>query len=291
MNNAFIIGFGKLGSHLFYALKQTGLYKYIYTKNSNREEINNSNLKASNVIFICTEDERIPFAVNEIADSHINLHNKLVFHTSGALKADILHLLKKKGAQIGSFHPVQTFEQVVKRYDKRFEGISIALEGDRNAVLRGGKIALALGSVPFRIRSKDKILHHICCVESSNYLVSHFKLINDISGKISAKSTNKKILKNGFNKRSFFDIYKPLILQTLLNVSKKGIRNSLTGPIERNDLKTINLHLKAIKESIPEIMQQYVIMAIETVKLAVEKGSLNNKEAAVIRKLLKSYIK
>lgn len=290
-DNAFIFGFGKLGSHLFYALKQTGLFKNIFFKKNSHYTLSIRNLNNSSVIFICTEDEKIPFVVNEISTSTGNLKNKFIFHTSGALTADILAQLKKKGAYTGSFHPVQTFEQVVRKYDKRFKGISIALEGDKKTIYQGERIAYALGSFPFRINSKDKILHHICCVESSNYLVSHFKIINDISGKISTKNTGKKILKNGFNNRSFFDIYKPLIMQTLQNVSKKGIINSLTGPIERNDLKTVNLHIKSIKENIPEILLQYAVMGIKTAELALEKGSITGKEAVKMKELFKSCIK
>ncbi|RPI17663.1 MAG: DUF2520 domain-containing protein [Ignavibacteriae bacterium] len=291
MNNVMITGFGKLGSHLMYSLKKTGLYKNIFIKKSSKDKLNTAQLKESAIVFICSEDEKIAYAVDEIISSNLNLKNKFFHHTSGALKADILGLLKKKGAYIGSFHPVQTFELVAKKYSDRFKNIYIALEGDRKAVLQGEKIAHALGAVPFKIKSEDKILHHICCVEASNYLVSHFKLINDISRKISPKNANKKILKIGFNNPSFFDIYKPLILQTLQNVSEKGIKDSLTGPIERNDLKTVKLHLAAIKENIPGILLHYIVMGIQTAELALEKGSVNANDAVKMKNLLKSYLK
>jgi predicted short-subunit dehydrogenase-like oxidoreductase (DUF2520 family) len=291
MHSAYIIGFGKLGSHLYYALKQSGNFNNVYIKKSRKDILNVSELKESKIIFICTEDKNVLGAVKTILFSDVNLSGKVVYHTSGALKAGILKQLKRKGADIASFHPVQTFEEKAKKYNNRFKNISIALEGEDKAVNAGEKIALKISSYPFRISSRNKVLHHICCVEASNYIVSHFKLINNISAKISIKGTDKKILKNGFINRSFFDIYKPLILQTLQNISKKGITESLTGPIERNDIKTVELHLKTLKKQLVQVLPHYIIMGIETVNAAFEKRSLNEKEADKLLLLLKSYKK
>ena len=61
------------------------------------------------------------------------------------------------------------------------------------------------------------------------------------------KTLRKGILKNGFNNTNFFDIYRPLIEQTLTNIGRSGAVKALTGPIERNDIDTLLLHLKALK--------------------------------------------
>jgi predicted short-subunit dehydrogenase-like oxidoreductase (DUF2520 family) len=238
-------------------------------------------LHQSEVIFICTEDSRIKDAVNEILKSKINLKKKYIYHLSGALSSDVLSSLFKQGAYTGSFHPVQTFNNKAKAYSGTFENIYIALEGNRNTVTLGKRFSSALKAKSIVISGENKVLHHISCVTASNYLTTHLNSVEEIS---------KKIFKNGFNKTSFFNIYKPLIMQTLRNFIKKGAVNSLTGPIERNDIKTIKLHLKALSEKLPGFAVPYSYMGIETVKLALKKKSITKNEASNMIKLFTAYL-
>jgi predicted short-subunit dehydrogenase-like oxidoreductase (DUF2520 family) len=239
--------------------------------------INKNILENSNIIFICTQDDKIKRSVKKILLLKVNLKGKIFAHTSGALSSDELHALKAKGAAIASFHPVQTFELKAKRNDHRFKNIYIAIEGDTSAKKTLSGISRKINSVPFFINKNFKTLHHICCVISSNYLITNLSFIRDIY-----------IRKNGFKNLNFFNIYIPLIYQTLSNIKVKGIEGSLTGPIARNDLKTLEKHISELKKLYPEINDYYKFIGIKTVNIAHRKGSLNFKQAARLQKKLKS---
>lgn len=281
MKSAHLIGFGKAGSHLYYALKRSRIFSNIYLKKNETSKLSSKQLQQSNAVFICTEDSLISEAVKDIISANVNLKKKHIFHLSGALSSDVLHKLSEQGAYTGSFHPVQTFNKKAFSYSGTFENICIALEGSRNAVFFGKRISKALKSKSIVISKENKGLHHIACVTASNYLTVHFSMVEEIS---------KKIFKNGFNKTSFFDIYKPLIMQTMRNIEEKGVIFSLTGPIERNDIKTIKLHLKALSEKLPGLTAGYSFMGIETALLALKKKSLTKREAMNMIKLFTDYL-
>ena len=88
-----------------------------------------------------------------------------------------------------------------------------------------------------------------------------------------------------------FDIYEPLIRTTINNVGLEGAFKSLTGPIERNDYNTIELHLKSLKKLDYDILQFYINMGIETIKLAITEKKLTKNEAIKLTGLFKKYSK
>ncbi|MGH2574200.1 MAG: Rossmann-like and DUF2520 domain-containing protein [Ignavibacteria bacterium] len=280
MTKVTIIGFGNLGSHLFYALKKSGKYSINYTVKNSKVKINKEKINQSDIIFITTQDSKIKKVVNQLKGKSINLRNKFVFHTSGALASDILYPLRPGGCYAGSFHPVQTFQSPAKNYSRLFENIFIAAEGDQLALKKATYIIKSIRAKPLILSKENKILHHICCVIASNYLVTLIRHITNF----------KKILKNGFKNRRFFSIYEPLTSQTLKNIKSRGILNSLTGPVERNDKETIKLHLRTLEKKMPSLLNFYSYLGIETAELALQKGSLNKKSFLAITNLFKKYL-
>ena len=276
-----IIGFGKLGSNLYFALKGKKGIRLSAVK-SKREKLTAGMINAAEVIFICTRDSQIAEAVKQITSSGVSSKKKIIFHTSGSLTSDELKSLSAKGAYTGSFHPVQTFEKRVRRDVGRFKDIYIALEGSRKAIITGSQLARLVGAKPFELRKENKVYHHICCVIASNFLTALNRQIEKI--------ISKKIRINGFKNLSFFNIYMPLATQSLKNIAKSGTIDSLTGPFERNDVITIEKHLKALSNGSKDVLSVYLLMGIETVKLSLEKKSLSHGDSVKIMKLLSKYL-
>jgi predicted short-subunit dehydrogenase-like oxidoreductase (DUF2520 family) len=280
MENILIIGYGKLGSHLYYALKKSPQFKISGVIKNSLKKINPALVNNSNIIFICTQDNKIPVVTKKLSDKSFSLKSKYVYHTSGSLNSDVLVSLGKKGANTGSFHPVQTFEAIAKKDLGRFKKKYIAVEGNKKAVKKAQYLARSIKAIPFEISKNNKVYHHICCVVASNYTASLMRVIEKIAA--------KKIRINGFKNFSFFNIYKPLAEQTLENIAKKGAAKSLTGPIERNDMETVTSHLKALTG---EFFPVYLLLGLETVKLALEKKSITFSDADKLLKSFDKYIK
>lgn len=282
MKNILIIGFGKAGSHLYYALKASGKYHV----NNFSFRIFQKQVTSADIIFICTEDYKIKTVVHDILRLKIPLKVKIIFHVSGSVTSDVLRPFKRKDAFIGSFHPVQTFESKARKDNKRFKNIFIALEGDKKSLNSGKEIAKSLCSDSFVIDKRQKQLHHINCICASGYQLAHLYQIEKTAWK-----TIKRVNKIGFNKERFFDIYSPLTEQTLRNISDKGFIASLTGPIERGDIETVKSHLIFLRQNNPKLLSEYVYLGTVSCELAFQKKSIGTTTKINILSLLKRFDK
>ncbi len=58
----------------------------------------------------------------------------------------------------------------------------------------------------------------------------------------------------------------------------------------KNDIVTVKHHLEALKKSSKELLSFYILMGIETVKLALNKKSITKTQSANLYKLFSNYI-
>jgi predicted short-subunit dehydrogenase-like oxidoreductase (DUF2520 family) len=251
-------------------------FSVLSVKNS-KSKISKNILSGSDVILICTQDDKIKSAVGKIVKTGISLRGKIAAHTSGTYSSGELLQLKKKGAMIASLHPVQTFRRRFKPDENLFKNIYTAIEGDSPAKKALSRMVKDLGSIPVTMNKEFKTYHHICCVISSAYIVSNLSVIRDIYAK-----------KNGFKKVNFFNIYKPLILQTISNIGSAGFEKSLTGPVIRNDLRTIQRHISELENlNEKEIVDYYRFVGRKSLNIALKKGGINKKLFKKLQNLLK----
>jgi len=79
----------------------------------------------ADLVFITTPDD----AIAPVA-SQIQWHKgQSIVHCSGAASTDILEPARKLGAQVGSFHPLQTFASVTQAIDN-IPGSTFAIEAE-----------------------------------------------------------------------------------------------------------------------------------------------------------------
>ena len=79
----------------------------------------------ADLVFITTPDDAIPAVVNQV-----RWHpGQSVVHCSGADSLDVLEPARIVGAQVGSFHPLQTFASIQKAIDN-LPGSTFALEAE-----------------------------------------------------------------------------------------------------------------------------------------------------------------
>lgn len=86
------------------------------------------------------------------------------------------------------------------------------------------------------ISAMDKSLYHLASVVVSNHVIA---LIEEgIS----------LLVHCGFKREEALESLYPLIINNIYSIKEKGTLNSLTGPIERNDINTVKEHLLCINE-------------------------------------------
>jgi len=225
---------------------------------------------AAELVFITTPDDTIASVA-----SAIQWHRgQSVVHCSGALSTDILEPAKKLGAQIGSFHPLQTFAGV-KQAIENIPGSTFALEAEEPLLNTLKDMAIAIDGHWIELKASDKVVYHAAAVIACNYLVTLVKLATDLwqNFDIPQSQTTRALL--------------PLIRGTIHNIDTVGIPQCLTGPIARGDIETIKKHLDALQQVAPALVPIYQELGLQTIPIALAKGKINQQRAEELQTVLK----
>jgi len=77
----------------------------------------------------------------------------------------------------------------------------------------------------------------------------------------------------------------PLVKGTIRNIESKGTVQSLTGPIARGDIGTVEKHLSALQENLEILIEFYCRTGLLTVDVALKKGTISRERALEIKSL------
>jgi predicted short-subunit dehydrogenase-like oxidoreductase (DUF2520 family) len=286
MKSIAIIGAGRLGTSLGYALSKKG-YSIkalsclsISSAEESRQKIGQGKASTDNVrtadqgeiVSLTVPDDEIEHVVQELVSSPLSWEEKIVFHCSGLLTSSVLHPLQIKGAHTASVHPCFSFPKKQRRPDL-FQGIYFALEGDDTAVATAKDIISTIGGLHFKIRAEYKACYHTACSMTSNMSVA--LLYTAIS-----------LLSNcGIREDKAQKILWPLLEGTLHNVNKIDIFDALTGPVARGDLSTIRKHLAELERS-PSARRIYIGLAKQALEMVKRENKIPKEKISVLEALL-----
>ncbi len=225
-------------------------------------------------VFITTPDDAIPTVVNQVAWHH----GQYVVHCSGADSLDVLEPARIIGAQVGSFHPLQTFASIQKAIDN-LPGSTFALEAEGSLLDILKSMAEDLEGHWIKLGAGDKAAYHTAAVMTSNYLVTLVKLATDLWGSF------------GIPRDQAIQALLPLLKGTINNIENLSVPNALTGPIARGDVGTVQIHLKTLEETSPAIVPAYCELGLQTIPVAKAKGKISEQQAARLEDLLKTALK
>ena len=286
LNNFAIIGAGMVGTAIGFLLKKAG-YNIIAISDKSPAALKRAlpytggkafrkpreAIQEADCILIITPDDAISSACQDIALCPA-IKGKFVFHMSGAGDLDLLDSAKKAGAAVGSIHPLQSFSSIDQAI-KNIPGSYFGITADKKARLPAKIIIRNLGGIPLIISSDQKPLYHAAACFASNYLVSLMNVVESIYQAI------------GLNEKDAKKAYLPLVYGSLKNIENSGSIHSLTGPIARGDFGTIKKHISAINNNLPQFSSLYSSLGLIAVKVAKQKGTLNNRQAKTMHTILK----
>ena len=229
--------------------------------------------RTAELVFITTPDDVIADVCKQIAEASGFARGTVVAHCSGALPSTVLEPARACGAHIGSMHPLQSFataEQAIQT----LPGSYCCIEGALEAVEVLSAAAQAIGARVMTIPTEGKTLYHAAAVVACNFLVAleHAALKVDKAAGIGGRDAMQSLL--------------PLIKGTVSNLEKVGIPQCLTGPIARGDIGTTRRHLEAIEQKLPDLLPLYKVLGLETIEVALAKGTLSEAGAAELRRML-----
>jgi predicted short-subunit dehydrogenase-like oxidoreductase (DUF2520 family) len=218
--------------------------------------LNDAKLDAE-VIWLCVTDAAVAGVANQLSKFPVKWKGKVVLHASGALGSSELTSLKKKGAVIGSLHPMNTFVAASK---PDLTGTPFAAEGEAGAVKVAREIATKIngGEEVFTIKPEAKILYHALGSFSSPLLIAMLNVAERIATKAGIKKPHALMRK--------------ILEQTLDNFLRNGSAAAFSGPINRGDVETVRKHLSALRK-IPHAKEIYVALASNAVEnLPIKNG-------------------
>ena len=221
------------------------------------------------LVFITTPDDIIAKIANE-AHWHVGQD---VIHCSGAHSIDVLEPARQLGANVGSFHPLQTFASVDQAI-ANLPGSTFALEAEEPLLSKLKELASILNGNWVELKPGDKVLYHAAAVFVSNYLVTLVKLALDLwqDFGVPPKEATKALL--------------PLLKGTVNNIENIGLPCCLTGPVARGDLGTISKHLNVLENRDSSLLTTYKELALQAIPIALAKGRIDENRAEELKALL-----
>lgn len=272
-----VVGTGRLGTSLAQALvKKRWMLLYLADKNivsarDSRKAIGQGKATAElnkighseDVVFITVPDEVIFEVSFRLAQSLKDVKDRIFLHTSGMHPSSILNALKEKKAAVGCLHPIQSFAARVAP-PGHFKGIFWDIEGDKLALSAAREIVRLLGGHCLMISSDNKIPFHLAWSLASNGLVY-------------LESAVLKLLQDeGLDEKTAWSILRPLVVGTINNAEKFGLRNSLSGPLIRGDVETLARHLERLGDQ-PELKKLYIALLRQAIQHLPLENSIRKK--------------
>ena len=242
-----IIGAGKVGCSLgkyfrLNNLKVTGYYDVnedlakeaaTFTETTFIEDLETI-VKISDTLFLTVPDDLITTVWNQMKD--MSLEGKFICHCSGALSAgDAFPGIDKCGAFGYSVHPLFAVSDKYNSY-KELSHAYFVIEGDEKHREEIAGIFNNLGNEVRYIAAKDKVKYHCAAAVCSNHVVA---LIQE---------SLELLQECGFDEESALKALTPIMLGNMQHIVERGTVNSLTGPVERADVKTVEKHLSCLNE-------------------------------------------
>ena len=191
----------------------------------------------SDTLFVTTPDGEIAKVWDCMrqlaAESKIDLNQKLICHFSGSLSSDVFLGTEETGASVCSIHPIYAFSNKYSAY-QQFHKVRFTMEGDALAVEKMKSYWEELGHKVRIIRKEDKAKYHAGMSMASNHVLALLEC-------------SVQLLRDcGFEDKEAYQSLETLVCENAANGMKHGVTEALTGPIERNDISTVEKHLSVL---------------------------------------------
>lgn len=216
-------------------------------------------LPAASLWLVSSNDESIPSIAEELAETGVLRAGDVVFHCSGAMSSDVLQPVRRRGALVGSVHPIRSFADP-ELAASHFPGTYCALEGDEGARFALEDLFAGLDARVFVIPTAAKMLCHAGHVFSSNYVVT----VLAVAQKLYAAAGIPEELASAF--------VAPLVQGSVENFLRVGGVNALTGPISRAEVPLIAEQRRQLAEISQSLGELYGALGAHALELAVAQG-------------------
>lgn len=276
------IGAGKVGTALGDYFRRKGLALSGYASRSRQSakeaaQFTNSKYYStydalvadSDMIFLTVSDSAISSVWNLIQE--MPLQDKIICHCSGSISSQVFSGIDKQGACAYSIHPLLAIHSKEHSYENLTHAI-FTVEGDEMYLNKIVHLLESLGNTVQSIPTDAKPLYHAAAVFASNHVVALAKVSMDL------------LMDCGFDESSALAAISPLLMGNVSNIAKVGPIQALTGPIERNDISTVQKHLDCLDNSYQTLYRE---LSKVLVNIGIERHNVSECEYKEMIQLLK----
>ncbi len=226
------------------------------------------------IVLLCVPDDALRDAAAALA--RFPMRGKIVLHVSGAQGIAPLAILRRRGARVGTMHPLYSFPPAGAPAPSLRE-VSFAVDGDRAALSAARALVRALGGHSLRLTAGRRGAYHLAASIVANDLVALLDLGLDLAARrlaIGQDAAARALL--------------PLARSSLENVARFGSRRGLTGPAARGDVRTLRAHRAALAREPAQLGALHRLLSLHAVAMSRALGRLDARTATALRRLLRS---
>ena len=216
-------------------------------------------LDQTNLVFITIPDD---FIQSYVQDLVVN-ENQAIVHCSGSLPRSILSNVNHQARFTGMFHPYQTLAGIdsSEAAAERLSGITFAIDAEGWLLDQLVDFGESLDSRTIHVPSSDLGIYHSSAVLTCGFLVTLLHCAISLWEEM------------GHNKDDAMKAILPLAKSTLSNVENSGVLPSMTGPMYRGDIVTIEKHISSLVARTPEIVDVYTSLFQASLPIAQQLGA------------------
>ncbi|HXE74071.1 MAG TPA: Rossmann-like and DUF2520 domain-containing protein [Candidatus Xenobia bacterium] len=226
-----------------------------------------SKLDSAGIFLVTTNDNQVSVVARALARLKKNWRGRVVLQASGALSSRVLAPLGRRGASVGSLHPLYPFPKPLKNFPP---GVVFGVEGEARALREALALVRSLRGEPMEVRSTEKALYHAAAA----LVAGHLLTLADLGV--------RALVRAGVRKSRARTALVPLAQATLGWYARHGAR-AWTGPLARGDVDTVRRHLAELRKLPPQYGETYRALARAALALYRKRSSKDTKK---LRRLL-----
>ena len=214
----------------------------------------NDLIKSSDAVILTVSDGAIKTVFDEIK-VYPELAGKIVCHTSGSISSSVF---EDTDVQVYgySIHPIYAVSDRYASY-KEFSNAYLTIEGNDKYLDELVSIFRSAGMRVGIMDGSNKTKYHASCVMASNLVCGLYAGAVDL------------LTECGFEEGQAEEMLVELFKANADGIAERGVVAQLTGPINRNDVKTVEAHLSSIG---PDMRRLYVEASKKVLKVAKAKN-------------------
>lgn len=208
----------------------------------------------SDMIFVTVPDDAIAVVWEQL--KNLRLTDKVICHCSGVLSSDIFSKDSDTEIQTYSVHPLLAVSDRLHSYQE-FSNALFTIEGEAAIDSEPARILRKCGNQVVELHKKDKVRYHGAAVLGSNLMLGLME------------AAQEELQKCGFSRMEARAAMVPFAQANLAHLTDRTIEESLTGPVERADVKTVEAHLQTFEGTNREV---YRLLSEKALQIARRKN-------------------